>query len=184
MIYPKFKNREASVRDVRIQPRFGNFCCFSLNAMFLVTRTSKIPHYDGLKRIPPPPPPPTYTTNTNNRNYTNSRLKSASFYDFISDYVEDIYQTFIEAAKTGTSLKEANKELKEMTPLPMNTMLEKEPREEALEKRKKRKEMTVKNVPPTTPCKLKGIFGVNKLMHIIGHFRVVFYLFFKASLGA
>ena len=47
-----------------------------------------------------------------------------------------------------------------MTPLPMNTMFEKEPREEALEERKKRKEMIVKNVPPTTPCKLKGIFGV------------------------
>lgn len=47
----------------------------------------------------------------------------------------------------------AVKELKEKTPLPMNTMLDKETRESALDARQKRKEMVVKNVPPTTPCK-------------------------------
>ena len=49
-------------------------------------------------------------------------------------------------------LGKAAKELKEMTPPPMNTMLDKETRESALDTREKRKKMTVKNVPPTTPC--------------------------------
>lgn len=37
----------------------------------------------------------------------------------------------------------------------MNTMLEKETRESALDKRQKRKKIVVKNVPPTTPCEYK-----------------------------
>lgn len=89
MIYPKFKNGEATVRDIRISPKY--------------------------------------------------------------EYVEEIYQTLLESVKTGTSLSDAARELREMTPLPMNSMLEKETPERALDKRKKRKEMEVKNVPPTTP---------------------------------
>ena len=38
-----------------------------------------------------------------------------------------------------------------MTPAPMNTMLEKQPRGEAIEKRDKRKSMDVADIPPTTP---------------------------------
>lgn len=68
------------------------------------------------------------------------------------EYVEEIYQTLLESVKTGTSLSDAARELREMTPLAMNSMLEKETPESALDKRKKRKEMEVKNVPPTTPC--------------------------------
>lgn len=68
------------------------------------------------------------------------------------EYVEEIYQTLLESVKMGTSLSDAARELREMTPLPMNSMLEKETPESALDKRKKRKEMEVKNVPPTTPC--------------------------------
>jgi hypothetical protein len=36
-----------------------------------------------------------------------------------------------------------------MTPAPMNTMLEKQPRNEAIKKMIERKEMVVANVPPT-----------------------------------
>ena len=68
------------------------------------------------------------------------------------EYVEEIYQTLLESVKTGTSLSDAARELREMTPLPLNSMLEKETPESALDKRKKSKEMEVKNVPPTTPC--------------------------------
>ncbi|XP_067054566.1 uncharacterized protein [Acropora muricata] len=89
LIYPKFKNGVASVRDVRIQPNY--------------------------------------------------------------DYVEDIYQTLLEAMNTTNCLGSAVRELKEMTPLPMNTMLDKETRESALHSRQKRKKMVPKNVPPTTP---------------------------------
>lgn len=53
---------------------------------------------------------------------------------------------------TANCLGDAVKELTAMTPLPMNTMLDKETRENALDSRQKRKKMVVKNVPPTTPC--------------------------------
>lgn len=48
-------------------------------------------------------------------------------------------------------LKDAAKQLKEITPAAMNTILEKQPREEALRKRAKRSKMVTKDVPPTTP---------------------------------
>ena len=35
----------------------------------------------------------------------------------------------------------------------MNSMLEKEPKQDALAKKKKRDSMMVENIPPTTPCK-------------------------------
>ena len=68
------------------------------------------------------------------------------------DYVEDIYQTLLEAMNTTNCLGNSVRELKEITPLPMNTMLDKETRESALDSRQKRKKMVPKNVPPTTPC--------------------------------
>ena len=46
-------------------------------------------------------------------------------------------------------IKKAYKELVDMTPAPMNTMLEKQPRNEAIKKMIERKEMVVANVPPT-----------------------------------
>ncbi|XP_015751817.1 PREDICTED: uncharacterized protein LOC107331715 isoform X2 [Acropora digitifera] len=85
--YPKFKNGEATVRDVRITPNF--------------------------------------------------------------DYVEEIFQTFMKASKDN--LKDAATKLQEETPAPMNTMLEKQPRAEALQKRAERSKMVTKDVPPTTP---------------------------------
>lgn len=87
MSYPKFKNGEACVRDVRVRPNF--------------------------------------------------------------DYVEDIYQTFVNASKD--ELHEAVTKLKDLSPAPMNTMLEKQPREEALEKRAERSKRVTRDVPPTTP---------------------------------
>ena len=40
------------------------------------------------------------------------------------------------------------------TPLPMNSMLQKEDRKVAVERRQARQKMEVVNVPPSTPCKL------------------------------
>ncbi len=45
--------------------------------------------------------------------------------------------------------KQHNKELVDMTPDPMNSMLEKQPRNEAIKKMLDRKEMVVTNIPPT-----------------------------------
>lgn len=68
----------------------------------------------------------------------------------IADYVEDIYQTYIESQEKG-QLGVAMQELSDMNPPPMNTMLERQSREEAIVKRAERKGKTVKDVPPTTP---------------------------------
>ena len=49
------------------------------------------------------------------------------------------------------NLKDAATKLQEKTPAPMNTMVEKQPRAEALQKRAERSKMVTKDVPPTTP---------------------------------
>ena len=68
---------------------------------------------------------------------------------YFTDYIEEIYQIFVCASKD--QLKEAAVNLKEKTPAPMNSMLEKQSREEALQKRADRSKMAAKDVPPTTP---------------------------------
>lgn len=88
VVWPKFKNGEATVHDVKVEPNF--------------------------------------------------------------DYVEDVYQAFL-VAEQREQLKDAMQELHDMNPPPMNTMLEKQSREEAIQKRTERKEKTVQDVPPTTP---------------------------------
>ena len=60
-----------------------------------------------------------------------------------------MFQTFLSATKDD--LKKASISLKQSTPVAMNTMLAKQPKEEAIKKREERKKMVVKNVPPTTP---------------------------------
>lgn len=52
-------------------------------------------------------------------------------------------------------LLEAKAELKRMTPEPMNTMLEKESKESAIQKRTYRKNIVVEDVPPTCQGMLK-----------------------------
>ena len=54
-------------------------------------------------------------------------------------------------------MQDACIELKNMVPDPMNTMLEKQPREEAIRKWTERMRMVAKDVPPTAP----GLFTVN-----------------------
>lgn len=71
----------------------------------------------------------------------------------LTDYVEDIYEAYLEAEKQN-QLKFARQELLAMEPPPMNTMLEKQSREEAVEQRIQRKGMIVQDVPPTTPGNL------------------------------
>ncbi|XP_031559838.1 uncharacterized protein LOC116296014 [Actinia tenebrosa] len=88
IVYPKFKNGEATVRSVRVKPNH--------------------------------------------------------------DYIEDIYTTFIET-KQEKKLPAAVEELEAMTPAPMNTMLEKQSRNGALQLWKKRKSMVVQEVSGTEP---------------------------------
>ena len=67
----------------------------------------------------------------------------------VLDYVEEIFQTFIKASKE--EIINAAAKLREKTPAAMNTMLEKQSREEAIKKKEERSQMVVKDVPPTTP---------------------------------
>lgn len=85
--YPKFKNGEATVRDVRISLNF--------------------------------------------------------------DYVEEIFQTFLSAS--SDDLKRAIATLKELSPLPMNSMLQRESKTDAVKKKTDRSKRVVEDVPPTTP---------------------------------
>ena len=78
--------------------------------------------------------------------------------NYLADYIEDIYQTFL--AQSTTELMQARSDLKLMTPPPMNTMLEKESKIVAIKKHFDRKAMVTLNIPPTTPCKSFGLFTV------------------------
>ena len=66
----------------------------------------------------------------------------------LSEYIIEIYQTHLQSSKE--ELKAATIKLQEMTPAPMNSMLEKQSRDKAIEKRSKRMKMTVEDVPPTS----------------------------------
>ncbi|XP_028414075.1 uncharacterized protein LOC114537143 [Dendronephthya gigantea] len=89
VIYPKFKNGEAVVRDVKVEQTFN--------------------------------------------------------------YVDEIYNTMADAIINKNELEKAMEDIKKETPLPMNTMLEKQPRNEAIEKKKARESMSIVDVPPTNP---------------------------------
>ena len=65
----------------------------------------------------------------------------------VSDYVEEIFNSMLGADEK--KLHAARDALVKMTPAPMNTMLEKQPKEEAIQKHFQRKEKDVINVPPT-----------------------------------
>lgn len=83
-------------------------------------------------------------------------LKSIGIYHFLfkcKDYVEEFYQTYLEAENTK-QLGAAANELRDKAPLPMNSMLQKEDGKVAVEQRQARQKMKVVNVLPTTPCKL------------------------------
>ena len=64
-------------------------------------------------------------------------------------YVQDIYATFLTATKK--ELENVVKKLEEKSPEPMNSMLEKQPRAQAINKCRERKNMVPEDVPPTTP---------------------------------
>ena len=66
-----------------------------------------------------------------------------------SAYVQEIFDTYRNSSKN--SLKDAALKLKDMSPKPMDSMFEKQTREEALKKRSDRRAMVILDVPPTTP---------------------------------
>ena len=79
----------------------------------------------------------------------------------ILDYVNEIFSTICLSIKTK-ALKKAREELKAMTPAAMNTMLEKQPKSEAIKKREERRQMQVKDIPSSIPgkCVVQKIYPV------------------------
>ena len=70
-------------------------------------------------------------------------------------------------------ISDAANKLREMTPAPMNSMLEKQPKEDAIKKRDKRRSIVAADVLPTTP----GAFYTSKCF-----FFCFVLLFFKWEL--
>jgi hypothetical protein len=54
-------------------------------------------------------------------------------------------------ASSKNTLENARQKLDAMTPAPMHTMLQKEPRDVAIRKQHVRKNLVVEDIPPTTP---------------------------------
>ena len=67
----------------------------------------------------------------------------------LEGYVHEVWETLLGAMKKKDILENEKKMIKEITPAPMNTMLAKEPRDEAIKKCEERKKMITKDVPPT-----------------------------------
>lgn len=82
-------------------------------------------------------------------------VSDQSSYLFIIKQImlRSFYQTYLEAENTK-QLGAAANELQDQSPLPMNSMLQKEDRQVAVERRQARQKMAVVHVPPTTSCKV------------------------------
>ena len=66
---------------------------------------------------------------------------------FFAAYIQEIYETILLSSKKD--LKEAAVKLNEMCPPPMNTMLSKQTKSDALKKRSDRRQIIIKDVPPS-----------------------------------
>ena len=60
--------------------------------------------------------------------------------------MDEIFDTMVDAI-VNKKLEKEVKEIKKETPLPMNTMLEKQPRREAIKKKQSRESMPIVDVP-------------------------------------
>lgn len=98
-------------------------------------------------RITPNPHPPKPTSKPWR---SPIELISSAFF-LVLEYVEEIFQTFLSAS--SDDLKRAIAKLKELTPLPMNSMLQRESKTDAVKKKTDRSKRVVEDVPPTTPGK-------------------------------
>lgn len=74
-----------------------------------------------------------------------------------------MFKTTLGAIKENNKLEQAIKELSDLTPPPMNTMLEKQPRSEAIIKKKARESMPFVDVPPTNPGNIKQNWEIKAL---------------------
>lgn len=83
---------------------------------------------------------------------TELQLHFLFIHDEILDYVEEIFNVMVNMDEEA--VEAACNALVKMTPAPMNTMLEKQSKEEAIRKMSERKEKVVVDVPPTGEGKI------------------------------
>ena len=127
----KFTNGKAIVRNVRVSQNFGE-CLHVPDTNYIL-----------VKVIPP------FNENRKSQIYLYQQYYLNLFLFlcyFPLDYVEDIFQTFLTSTKD--ELKGASDKLKDITPSPMNTMLEKESKSTAVQKKMERSKKNTENVPP------------------------------------
>ena len=72
----------------------------------------------------------------------------SNYLKYFTAYVQDIYNTFLTSTKE--QLRDAELELEEMCPPPMNSMLTKQTKQDAIKKRSD-SQIAIQDVPPTTP---------------------------------
>ncbi|XP_046864581.1 uncharacterized protein LOC124459055 [Xenia sp. Carnegie-2017] len=72
-------------------------------------------------------------------------------------YVVDIYQVLCSALIDEETLRKAKGDLLRMTPLPMNSMLDKQSKSEAISKKARRQSMPAVHFPPTKPAEVSPV---------------------------
>lgn len=105
-------------------------------------------------------------------------MQNCSFYIFVSDvagYVAEIYETLVTTPRQELKLLE--EELKQNVPEPLHSMLEKETKEEAIEKHKARKQKETVICGPT--CTGEGLGVILKIQTSISSNKEVI-LFFNS----
>ena len=68
--------------------------------------------------------------------------------NFFLEYVDELFESVMLSIKDKDALSNSQNLLKEMSPPPMNVMLQKQPRSEVLLKQVRRKCIVVNDVPP------------------------------------
>ena len=84
---------------------------------------------------------------------TSSKIITLFLFNEHLDYVGELFKFYMTLSKQ--QLQDACNYMKKMVPQPMNSMLDKQPREEAIRMREKRMNMVTTAVPPTAPS---GVF--------------------------
>ncbi|XP_046840089.1 uncharacterized protein LOC124434248 isoform X1 [Xenia sp. Carnegie-2017] len=93
-----------------------------------------------------------YDNNSSNEESSTSSINIAP-----PGYVEDIYQVLCSALIDEETLRKAKGDLLQMTPLPMNSMLEKQSKSEAISKKAIRQSMPAVHFPPTKPAEVSPV---------------------------
>lgn len=86
---------------------------------------------------------------------TSSKIITLFLFNEHLDYVGELFKFYMTLSKQ--QLQDACNDMKKMVPQPIDSMLDKQPREEAIRMREKKMNMVTTAVPPTAPSGM--VFG-------------------------